>query len=61
MLSDVDLRVIDLYGVAKPERTGPRRSVFVLDRDGRLIHVNTAYQVSNPDHYEAILDALRDL
>lgn len=59
MLSDEELRVIDLYGVAKEERTGPRRSIFVVDTDGRLLYVNPRYDVSSPAQYKEILDALR--
>jgi peroxiredoxin len=59
MLSDEDGKVIRLYGVAKEEGTGAKRSVFVLDTAGRIVHVNPKYEVSNPMHYKAVLDALR--
>jgi len=60
MLSDEEGRVIRLYGVGKPEGKGARRSIFVVDRDGRILHANTRYSVSEPKHYQAILDALRE-
>lgn len=59
MLSDVEGRVIRRYGVGKPEGNGARRSLFVLDRDGRILHANPQYSVSDPDQYEAIFEALR--
>ena len=58
MLSDGDLAVTKLYGVVNDKGTGPRRSVFVLEKDGRILHANRAYSVSNPLHYQAIFDAL---
>lgn len=59
MLSDEDSRVIRMYGVAKEEGTGARRSIFVLDRDRRILHANTRYSVSDPGHYQAIFEVLR--
>ena len=59
MLSDEDGRVIRLYGVAKEEGIRARRSVFVLDTAGRIVHVNPKYEVANPMHYKEVLDALR--
>ena len=59
MLSDTTGEVIRLYGVAKDQGPGAKRSVFVLDRDGRIIHANTEYSVSTPEHYEAILEVLK--
>lgn len=59
ILSDETGEVIRLYGVSKPEGNGARRSVFVLDKEQRILHANTEYSVSNPMHYKAILDALR--
>ena len=59
MLSDPEGKVIHLYGVAKEEGTGAKRSIFVLDASGRIVYVNPKYEVSNPMHYKAILDALR--
>ncbi len=59
MLSDRDLAVIKLYGVLNDKGTGPRRSVFVLDQELRILHANTQYSVSNPMHYKEIIEALR--
>jgi peroxiredoxin Q/BCP len=59
MLSDEEGDVIRLYGVSKPEGKGARRSVFVVDKEQRILLSNTEYSVSNPMHYKAILDALR--
>lgn len=59
MLSDEDLWVIDLYGVAKEERTGPKRSIFVVDVDGTLIFVNPRYEAASISQYKEIVDALK--
>ena len=59
MLSDVEMKVIKLYGVAKEEGTGAKRSIFVLDMSGVIVYVNPKYEVSNPMHYKAVLDALK--
>jgi peroxiredoxin len=59
MLSDAAGEVIRLYGVSKDAGPGARRSVFVLDRDGRIVYVNTEFSASEPKHYEAVLEALR--
>ncbi len=59
LLSDEDGKVIRLYGVAKEEGTGAKRSIFVLDTAGQIVHANPKYEVSNPGHYVALLEALR--
>lgn len=59
MLSDQDGKVIRLYGVMKEDGAGAKRSVFVLDTTGKIVHVNAKYDVSIPMHYKEILDALR--
>ena len=38
--------------------TGCRRSLFVVDREGVLRHVNRAYAVAEEDQYQAVFDAL---
>ncbi len=35
-----------------------QRSVFVLDREHRLIFQNTAFQAGNREHYEEVLNVL---
>lgn len=59
MLSDVEGGVIRRYGVMKPEGSGARRSIFVLDKEGRVVHANMSYNVSEPKHYAEVLQALR--
>ncbi len=59
MLSDTEGRVIQMYGVGKETGPGARRSIFVLDREGRVVHANTQYSVSDYKQYDAILQALR--
>ena len=35
-----------------------QRSVFILDREHRLIFQNTAFQAGNREHYEEVLSVL---
>lgn len=58
MLSDQERKVIQLYGVAKEEGHGIRRSVFVLDREGKIVFVNREFGANNFRHYEEIYEAL---
>lgn len=60
-LSDVNMRAIHAYDVVNDRGTGARRSLFVVDRDGMLRHVNRAYQVSEEAQYQAALDALANI
>lgn len=57
MLSDADRATISAYGVLNERGTGPRRSVFVVGRDGLISYVNDHYDVGNPAHLEALLKA----
>ncbi len=57
-LSDGELKTARLYDVVNDRGNGCRRSLFVVDRDGVLRHVNRAYQVSEEAQYQAVLDAL---
>jgi len=44
--------------VANEKGTGAKRSIFVLDVEGVIIHANRGYSVSNPKHFEAIFQTL---
>jgi peroxiredoxin len=44
--------------VVNDRGTGPRRSLFVVDREGTLQYVNRAYNVNEESQYQALLDAL---
>ncbi len=58
MLSDEGAVVITRYGVLNERGTGARRSVFVLDKDLRILHANTQFGASNPLHYRQVVEAL---
>jgi len=60
-LSDTELAAIKAYDVVNDRGTGCRRAVFVVDGQGQLRHVNRAYNVNEPDQYQAILDSLAQL
>ncbi|MPZ13353.1 MAG: redoxin domain-containing protein [Chloroflexi bacterium] len=57
-LSDVDLRVTQLYDVVNDRGTGCRRALFVVDRDGTARHVNRAYNVSDDAQYRELFEVL---
>ncbi len=59
MLSDTSGEVIRMYGVAKGAGPGAKRSVFVLDRNGRITYENTQFSANQPAHYQAVLQALQ--
>jgi thioredoxin-dependent peroxiredoxin len=61
LLSDIDRKVIELYGVLNDKGTGPRRSIFIVGRDGVVHYVNPKYQVNEPEHMEAVFQALAEL
>jgi peroxiredoxin Q/BCP len=59
LASDVNLTAARAYGVVhegEPRRS--RRAVFVIDRDGTLVYVNSHFQPGNLSQVEAILAAL---
>jgi len=61
LLSDIERRVIQLYGVLNERGTGARRSLFVVGKDGIIRHANHKYELSNPAQYEAVFRALEGL
>ncbi len=58
LLSDTSLETIKAYGVVNDRGTGARRSVFVVAPDGVVAYANQRYEVSKPEHLEAIFEAL---
>lgn len=58
LLADWSRKVTRQYGVFDEELERPRRSIFVLDKDGVVRHKNTSYDIRSPRHYQEILDAL---
>jgi peroxiredoxin (alkyl hydroperoxide reductase subunit C) len=57
-VSDENLEVSRSYGVINDSGKGSRRSIFIIDRDGMLRHVNRAYQVGEESQYQEIFDTL---
>jgi len=60
LLSDVERRVIQLYGVLNQRGTGTQRSLFVVGRDGLVHHANPRYELSKPAQYEAVFRVLTE-
>jgi peroxiredoxin len=60
-LSDEDLSVSRGYGVVNDRGDGCRRSLFIVDRDGTLRHVNRAYQVNEESQYKELFEILAQL
>ncbi len=50
--------VSQAYGVYDAKGGFAQRSVFVLDREHRLIFQNTAFKAGNREHYDEVLSAL---
>lgn len=48
------------YGVLNEENGVARRSVFILDREHRLLYQNTAFEAGNRDHYAAVWESLNE-
>jgi peroxiredoxin (alkyl hydroperoxide reductase subunit C) len=46
------------YGVLIENQGIARRSVFVIDPDGRIVYENREFQAGNTAHYQAALAAL---
>jgi peroxiredoxin Q/BCP len=63
LVSDVDEKLCNAFGVIKPKKlygreyVGVERSTFLLDPDGRL--ARTWAPVKVPGHAQAVLDALK--
>lgn len=57
-LSDPDMKAIRPYGVVHDRGTGARRALFVIDRAGKIQHVNRAYQQGDEPQYQALFDTL---
>jgi peroxiredoxin len=45
--------------VLNDTQTAARRSIFIVDRAGRIGYVNPAYDVRRPDHFLAVFDELK--
>ena len=58
LASDPDLAVARTFGVADEDSRRAKRAVFVVGRDGRLLHANPDYNPGNTADYESVLTAL---
>jgi peroxiredoxin len=55
------MKVVKAYGVHNPERDTPKRSVFLLDRDGIVRFKNTSFEARDPGHYAQVLEKLGEI
>jgi thioredoxin-dependent peroxiredoxin len=60
LASDPDLAIARAYGVADEEAKRARRAVFIVGRDGKLVHANRDYNATSATEYEAVANALAD-
>ncbi len=58
LASDPSLEVARLYGVADPGQRRSRRAVFVVGKDGKVLHANPFYNPGNPAQYAEVFKAL---
>jgi peroxiredoxin len=57
LASDPNLAVARAFGVADEDSRRARRAVFVVGRDGRLLHANPDYNPGNTADYEGVIAA----
>jgi alkyl hydroperoxide reductase subunit AhpC len=50
--------VIQAYGVLNEKGTGAVRSIFIVDKNGLIIHANPKYELSKIAQYAALFEAL---
>ncbi len=60
-LADTEFKAIKAYDVMNDKGTGCRRSIFVVDREGKLALVNRAYNVNDEAQYKEIFDTVARL
>lgn len=58
LASDTGLEAARAYGVVEDAGKRSRRTVFVIDTGGRVLHAEPWFQPGNPAQYEAIFRAL---
>ena len=59
LLADECNEAINAYGVLNDTQTAARRSIFIVDRAGKVAYVNPAYDVRRPDHFAMVFEELR--
>ena len=58
LLADFTKAMTDSYGMLNGETGAPRRSVFVIDRQGVVRFKNASFNASEPTQYEEAIKAL---
>jgi peroxiredoxin Q/BCP len=58
LASDSDLAVAHAFGVADEDSRRAKRAVFVIGRNGRLLHANPDYNPGSTADYEGVIAAL---
>jgi peroxiredoxin Q/BCP len=58
LLSDPNQEIARKYG-SRDNSGFPRRTVFVIDRDGRIAYRNMRFDALDPDHYAELGSAVR--
>ena len=61
MLRDSDLTFAKDYGIWLPEITHLARSVFVLDKDGKIVYSELVPEVAQEPDYDKAIDAAKKL
>jgi peroxiredoxin len=61
LLSDHLHEVGKIYESYNPERGFNKRTVFIIDKNGRIAYKNMSYSVSDESHFDAVKEALRQL
>jgi glutaredoxin-dependent peroxiredoxin len=59
LLSDHDHAVAKTYASFNPDRGFNRRTIFVIDMNGRISYVDLDYKVNSPESFERLSAALK--
>jgi peroxiredoxin len=57
-LADTEMKAINAFGVINDRGNGCKRSVFIVDSEGKIQLANRAYNVNEASHYQEIFDTL---
>ncbi len=58
LLSDWKKQTIKDYGVYNEKGQVAKRSVFIVDKEGKIVYLNTSFKADKKDDYEAVFEAL---
>jgi peroxiredoxin len=58
LASDASAQVARLYGVASDDGRRASRAVFVIEKDGTVLHANRQYNPGNTRQYLALFEVL---